>query len=103
MSGHPAGLKLLLFDVGSDGSFGTNDDSSHEITITSPTLQTGAWVSIDLPLTDFPGLTSRNNLAQIVLSGDLPNVFMDNLYLYNDGSGGGGGGDLLLPPGTPTG
>lgn len=89
----PASFKVLLVDLGPDNSFGGNDDSSHEITITSPTLQTGEWVSIDLPLTDFPGLTRRANLAQVVLSGDLPNVFMDNMYLYNGDPGGGGGGD----------
>lgn len=95
----PAAFKILLFDVGPDGSFGTSDDSSHELTLTAPTLQTGEWVSIDLPLTDFPGLTSRSDLAQVVLSGDIATVFMDNLYLYDDGNGagGGGGGDETEP------
>lgn len=88
----PASFKVLLVDIGANGAFGGGDDASHEVTITSPTLRTGEWVSIDLPLTAFPGLTSRANLAQIVLSGDLPNVFMDNLYLYDDGTGPGGGG-----------
>jgi len=99
----PAVFKILLFDVGPDGSFdGEQDNSSHELTIPSSMLQTGAWVSIDLPLTDFPGLTSRANLAQVVLSGDLPNVFMDNLYLYNDGMGSGGGDEPTMAAPTPT-
>lgn len=90
----PATLEFKLFDVGADRSFGTSDDSEHQINLTSPTLQTGTWVSIDLPLSDFTGLTSRNNLAQVILAGGLPNIYMDNLYLYNDGTGtGGGGGD----------
>jgi hypothetical protein len=79
--------------MGPAGPFGGGDDSSHELSITAPTLQTESWVSIDLPLTDFPGLTSRGNLAQIVLSGDISNVYMDNLYLYDDGGGTGSGGD----------
>ncbi|WP_020570647.1 Ig-like domain-containing protein [Neolewinella persica] len=101
-TGAPATFKILLFDVGPDRSFGTSDDSEHEVTITSPTLQTGSWVSIDLPLTDFPGLTARNNLAQVVLSGDLANVYMDNLYLYDDGNGGGGGNDDEPAMAAPT-
>ena len=86
-----AAFKILLVDVGANGSFGGGDDTSHEITLTSPTLQTESWVSIDLPLSAFAGLIGRRNLAQIVLSGDLPNVFADNIYFYNDGQGGGGG------------
>ncbi|HMQ47813.1 MAG TPA: Ig-like domain-containing protein [Saprospiraceae bacterium] len=83
-------FKILLVDIGPDGSFDGGDNSSHEITISSSMLQSEAWVSIDLPFSSFPGLTSRSHLAQIVLSGDLPNVFVDNIYFYDDGNGGGG-------------
>ncbi|MTB50009.1 Ig-like domain-containing protein [Lewinella sp. W8] len=91
----PAGaeFKVLLVDLGADGNFGGNDDSSFEVTFTPPTLQSEQWVSLDLPLSDFPGLTGRTNLAQVVLSGNLPNIFMDNLYFYNDGGNTGGGDD----------
>ncbi len=75
-------FKVLLLDVGPDGSFGGGDDASHEITIPSNMLASKSWVSIDLPLSSFTGLTSRSKLAQIVLSGNLPNVFVDNIYLY---------------------
>ncbi|MEZ4772544.1 MAG: Ig-like domain-containing protein [Bacteroidia bacterium] len=100
----PAAFKVLLVDIGADGDFGGNDNSSHEITITSPRLQSQTWVSLDLPLTDFPGLTGRQHLAQIVLSGDLPNVFVDNIYFYDDGQGGGGGGSTptVAAPNPPT-
>ena len=104
-TGAPTTLELKLFDVGADLSFGTGDDSEHQVNITSPTLQTGAWVSIDLPLSDFTGLTSRNNLAQIILGGTLPNVYVDNVYFYNDNGGGGSGGDPTEPTAaapTPT-
>ena len=87
----PAEFKILLFDVGADGEFGSSDDSSFELAVTSPMLQTGQWVTLDLPLSDFPGV-SGSHLAQIVLSGDLPNVYLDNLFFYDDGNGGGGGG-----------
>ncbi|RMG75961.1 MAG: glycosyl hydrolase family 16 [Bacteroidetes bacterium] len=99
-----ASFKILLVDIGPDGTFGGNDDSSHEITLSSPTLQSETWLSIDLPLTSFPGLTGRGNLAQIVLSGDLPNVYVDNIYFYDDGQGGGGpaGGAPEAAAPTPT-
>jgi hypothetical protein len=102
----PAGseFKVLLVDLGADGNFGGDDDSSFEVTFTPPTLQTEQWVSIDLPLSDFPGLTGRTNLAQVVLSGNLPNIFLDNLYFYDDGNSGGGGGadEPTMAAPTPT-
>ncbi len=99
----PAEFRILLIDVGPDGSFDGTDGSSHAVTLTSPTLQTESWISLDIPLGDFFGLTTRENLAQIGLSGDLPNVFVDNIYFYDDGQGGGGGGDIPPAPApTPT-
>ena len=81
----PNAFKILLVDFGTNGSFGGDDDSSHEIAITSPQLATEAWVSLDIPMTSFASLTNRANLAQMVLSGDLPNVFIDNVYFYISG------------------
>ncbi len=81
----PAAFKVLLVDFGADGNFGGGDDASHELSFTSPTLATEAWVSIDVPLSNFAGLTNRSNLAQLVLSGDLKNVFVDNVYFYISG------------------
>jgi hypothetical protein len=84
MTTPPATFKVLLVDFGADGAFGGDDDSSHELTFTAPTLQSEEWVSLDIPLSNFTGLTNRNNIAQLVLSGDLPNVFVDNVYYYKD-------------------
>ena len=78
----PKAFKVLLVDFGADGNFGVGDDSSHELSFTAPTLQTESWVSLDIPLRDFTGLVNRNNIAQLVLSGDLPNLFVDNVYYY---------------------
>ncbi len=85
-TGLPKTFKVLLFDLGPDGTFDGNDNASHEISFTSPILQTEEWVSLDIPMSDFTGLTSKSHLAQIVLSGDLPTVFVDNIYFYNDGT-----------------
>lgn len=81
----PAAFKVLLVDFGANGTYDGGDDSSHELTFTSPTLATGTWVSLDMPLSGFVGLTNRAHLAQLVLSGDLPNVYVDNVYFYNGG------------------
>lgn len=85
----PAEFKILLIDLGPDNSFEGSDGSSHTITLKSPTLQTEQWISVDIPLSEFFGLTTLNNLAQIGLSGNLPNMFVDNIYFYDDGQGGG--------------
>ena len=78
----PAAFNVLLVDFGPGGTFGGGDDSSQELAFTSPTLKSEEWVSLDIPLSDFTGLTSRTNIAQLVLSGTIPNVFVDNVYYY---------------------
>lgn len=98
----PAEFKVLLVDIGPDGSFDGNDNSSQELTFRSPDLATEQWFSLDIPLSDFPALTGRSNLAQIVLSGDLPNVFMDNLYFYRGTTTGGGPTEPESAAPTPT-
>ncbi len=82
----PKALKVLLVDFGPDGAFDGGDDSSHEIAVTSPELTTESWVSLDIPMMNFAGLNHRSHLAQMVLSGDLPNVFIDNVYFYISGA-----------------
>lgn len=78
----PNNFKVLLVDFGPNNVFGGGDDKSHEVTITAPTLKSNQWVSLDLPLSSFTGLTTRGNLAQLVLSGTVPNLYLDNVYFY---------------------
>jgi len=82
-------FKLKLVDFGANGIYGGGDDTEHELTF-SPTL--GNWYSIDVPLSDFTGLTSRTHLAQLIIVGDGGNksVWVDNVYFYK------------LPPTQPT-
>ncbi len=84
----PKAFKVLLVDFGPNGSFGGGDDSSHELTFTATTLSSESWVSLDIPLANFTGLVNRGHIGQLVLSGDIPNVFVDNVYYYNSGSTG---------------
>ncbi|MBK7940239.1 MAG: Ig-like domain-containing protein [Lewinellaceae bacterium] len=82
----PKAFKVLLVDFGANGTFDGGDDSSHELAFTRPTLVSNQWVSLDIPLSSFAGLVNRAHLAQLVLSGDIPNVYVDNVYFYNAGS-----------------
>jgi hypothetical protein len=92
-------FRFKLVDFGPDGAFGGGDDSEHEITLTGggasasgvsgpsaavPPIVTGAWNSVDIPLSDFVGLTNRQNLAQIIISGSSPTVYLDNIYFFNE-------------------
>ncbi|MEI8047971.1 MAG: Ig-like domain-containing protein [Bacteroidota bacterium] len=79
-------FKVMLVDFGANGAYGGGDDASHEVTIASPPLATQQWISLNIPMTSFTGLTTKSHLAQMVLSGDLPNVYIDNVYFNNTGS-----------------
>jgi hypothetical protein len=84
----PNNFKIKLIDFGANNVFnGANsDDREAELTITSPTLVSNNWVGIDIPLSSFvaAGLTTRANLAQMVFSGTIPNVVVDNIYFYRN-------------------
>ncbi|WP_179335635.1 Ig-like domain-containing protein [Winogradskyella costae] len=77
-------LQVKLQDIGADNAFGGTDDSDDELTLTNTTLVSNSWVSIDVPISDFPGLTSRSNLAQVVFISDatITDVYVDNIYFY---------------------
>jgi hypothetical protein len=88
----PAVFRVKLVDFGADGAFGGGDDVEHELTFdatTTPALATGTWVALDVPLSAFAGLTTRSNIAQMIISGDPNTVYLDNIYFYTAGDGGG--------------
>ena len=79
-------LKIKLVDFGADGAYEGGDDVEHEVTIDAPAQ--GEWVSLDIPLTDFTGLTTKENLAQYILTGQptgATTVYVDNMYFYKQG------------------
>ncbi|MDZ4862707.1 MAG: Ig-like domain-containing protein [Gemmatimonadota bacterium] len=85
----PAVFRVKLVDFGAGGVFGGGDDVEHELTFdatTSPALATGNWVGIDVPLSAFTGLVTRAHVAQIVISGTLGTLYVDNVYFYAGGS-----------------
>ncbi|MBX2926428.1 MAG: T9SS type A sorting domain-containing protein [Saprospiraceae bacterium] len=76
------GIKLV--DFGADGAFGGGDDVEHQINLTAPAQ--GQWLSLDLPLSDFTGLTTRANVAQYILVGQpvgANTIYVDNVYFYD--------------------
>lgn len=80
-------LTLKLQDLGTDNVFGGFDPAG-EVTLTStstPALVNDGWISVDLSLDSFSGLSSRANLAQIVFVSDatVQSIFVDNIYFHN--------------------
>ncbi len=78
-------LKVKLVDFGADGVFGGGNDSQHELTFDAnslPALTADAWVALDVPLANFTGLSSHGHLAQLILSGGPPVLFVDNTYFH---------------------
>jgi len=53
--------------------------------MSSPPLADGRWVSFDIPLSDFVGLTTKGHLAQLILTSDPKTVYVDNIYFYSGG------------------
>jgi hypothetical protein len=77
-------FKVKLVDFGANAAYGGGDDVEHEITINSPAQET--WVSLDIPLSDFVGLTTRAHIAQLIYVGapsSTTTVYIDNVFFYN--------------------
>jgi hypothetical protein len=97
----PTEFKVKLVDFGTDGEYLGTPDCEHEMIFTentAPALATGTWISLDVPLVALDGLLTKNHLAQMIISGGLSIVYVDNIYFYN-------GGELTapsIPAPTPT-
>ncbi len=49
---------------------------------TTPALVKGQWLSIDVPLTAWSNNANRNDIAQFVITSNIPTVYFDNLYFH---------------------
>jgi len=82
----PTVFNVKLVDFGEDGVYGNGNDVEHELSFDENTMNTGEWVGIDVPLSDFTNLTTTAHLAQMVISSPnapaLSTVFIDNIYFY---------------------
>jgi hypothetical protein len=78
----PVVFKIKLVDFGADGVWSGGDDVEYELTFdasTVPPLVSDNWITFDIPLTAFTGLTTTGHLAQLIISGNLSTVYMDNV------------------------
>ena len=94
------GIKLV--DFGANGIYAGGDDVEHQVNFTSPAK--GVWVSYDIPLSDFTGLTTRAHLAQYIFVGQptgATTIWVDNIYFYTSGGGGGTTGPAVAAPAPP--
>ncbi len=76
-------FKVKLVDFGTNGTYGGGDDKEHEIIFDAPKKE--EWVSLDIPLSDFAGLTTKGHIAQIILAAEptgTAKVIVDNVYFY---------------------
>lgn len=88
-------LNIKLVDFGADGVYGGGNDVEHELTL--PTVSPGQWNAIDIPLTNFTNLTTKNHLAQILFIGNVPALYLDNIYFY-DNNNNAGDSNIPTPP-----
>jgi len=105
----PAFFRVKLVDFGADGAYGGGDDREHELLFddaSNPPLQSNSWYSIDVPLSAFVGLSTRAHLAQMIISSStspaISTVYMDNVFLYDDGTVEPGEPAPAVPAPTPT-
>lgn len=84
-------FKVKLVDFGANGVWGDGaggaggDDTEHELTFdagTTPALANATWVSLDVPLADFSGMTARGHVAQLIISATSSTVFVDNVFFH---------------------
>lgn len=77
-------IAVELGDFGPNAAFGGGDDSSGRVTFASSSLSSNSWISLDVPISNFVGLTGKNNLAQIFFISDatISNLLVDNMYFY---------------------
>jgi len=74
-----------------------NNGSGSGETLVSIPYTTGTWVSVDLPISDFTGMT-WDSVFQMKFAANAPgstvpvDIYLDNVYFYRAPSGGGGGG-----------
>ena len=72
-------IRLQLLNSVGDG------ETSGSFTINSNILLQNTWVSLDIPLSSFSGLSDRSEIGLIFFVSDnsVSNIFVDNIYFYN--------------------
>lgn len=78
-------IRLIL-----ESGTGSGSSTTGSFTLNSTDLINGAasdgWLSLDIPLTDFPGFTDTANLGQLFFVSDatISDIWVDNVYFYKN-------------------
>lgn len=79
-------FKVKLVDFGPNGVYdGGGDDVEHEVVFDD--IAQGEWVTLDIPLEDFTGLTTRAHISQLIYAAapaGETTVLVDNVFFYDD-------------------
>ena len=76
---------VKLVDFGADGVYGGGDDREQEVGFnggTTPAFRGETWSDLEIPLTSFAGLATREHVAQLIIRGDVTTVYLDNVYFH---------------------
>jgi len=74
---------VKLVDFGANGVYGGGDDVEFQVNINAPVKD--QWLALNIPLSEFTGLTTREHLAQYILVGQPSGsavVYVDNFYFF---------------------
>jgi beta-glucanase (GH16 family) len=87
-----ADFKIKLVDFGANGVYGGGDDKEHEIVFNATNnnaVAANEWVSLDLPLSQFAGMSTKEHFAQLVMASTIngqasgESLWIDNVYFHN--------------------
>lgn len=77
-------FKVKLVDFGPNGAYDGGDDTEHELIFDNPAQN--EWVSLDIPLSDFANLTTREHISQLIFAAapsGAADVYVTNIYFHN--------------------
>ena len=87
-----ADFKIKLVDFGADGAYAGGDDKEHEIIFNAANnnaVAANEWVSLDIPLSQFSGMSTKEHFAQLVIGSTIDgkasgeSLWIDNVYFHN--------------------
>lgn len=80
-----AAFKVRVLDFGANGAPGGGDDVSDIVSFSAPTLVARSWISLDIPFSSLPLLTTKGHFGQIIFEGNnISNFFADNIYFWSN-------------------
>ncbi|MEP5944460.1 MAG: hypothetical protein ABJ356_07875, partial [Balneola sp.] len=69
---------------------------------TTPAIESGKWISIDVPISDWTNAPqTRDDIAQFLITSNMDLVYVDNIYLYKEGGSSVGNQPMVAAPAPP--